>query len=59
MAVTDLREPHELHVTKYKRFSPLFSSVSGERQVLQVTYSTDDITMSAYPYQDDINHRVC
>lgn len=32
-------DPHELHVTKYSLFSPLLSSVSGERQVLQVTYS--------------------
>jgi hypothetical protein len=40
MAVTDLLLPHELQVTKYNLFSPLFNSVSGERQVLQVTYST-------------------
>lgn len=40
MAVTLRRLPHELHVTKYNRFSPLLSSVSGDRQVLQVTYST-------------------
>jgi hypothetical protein len=29
-----------LQVMKYNLFSPLLSSVSGERQVLQVTYST-------------------
>lgn len=40
IAVTDLREPQELHVMKYRRFSPLLSSVSGDLQVLQVTYST-------------------
>lgn len=40
MAATERREPHELQVTKYRRFSPLLSSVSGLRQVLQVTYST-------------------
>lgn len=40
MAVTERREPQELQVTKYRRFSPLLSSVSGERQVLHVTYST-------------------
>lgn len=43
MAVTDLLLPHELHVTKYSLFSPLLSSVSGERQVLQVTYSTGNL----------------
>lgn len=42
MAATDRREPQELQVTKYRRFSPLLSSVSGLRQVLQVTYSTGD-----------------
>lgn len=40
MAVTERLDPQELHVTKYRRFSPLLRSVSGERQVLQVTYST-------------------
>lgn len=40
MAATERRDPHELQVTKYRRFSPLLSSVSGLRQVLQVTYST-------------------
>ena len=40
MAVTDRLDPHELHVMKYKRFSPLLSSVSATLQVLQVTYST-------------------
>ena len=32
---------------KYNLFSPLLSSVSGERQVLQVTYSTS-IMLVAY-----------
>lgn len=40
MAVTLRREPQLLQVMKYKRFSPLLSSVSGDLQVLQVTYST-------------------
>lgn len=40
MAVTLRRLPQELQVMKLSRFSPLTSSVSGERQVLQVTYST-------------------
>lgn len=40
MAVTDRREPQLLQVTKYRRFSPLLSSVSGDLHVLQVTYST-------------------
>jgi hypothetical protein len=40
MAVTLLRDPHELQVMKYSLFSPLLSSVSGDLQVLQVTYST-------------------
>ena len=40
MAVTLLLLPHELQVMKDRRFSPLLSSVSGLRQVLQVTYST-------------------
>ena len=40
MAVTLRREPQELQVMKYNRFSPLLSSVSGDLQVLQVTYST-------------------
>jgi hypothetical protein len=40
MAVTDRRDPQELQVMKYSLFSPLLSSVSGDRQVLQVTYST-------------------
>jgi hypothetical protein len=40
MAVTERREPQLLQVTKYRRFSPLLSSVSGDLQVLQVTYST-------------------
>ena len=48
MAVTDRLEPHELHVTKYRRFSPLLSSVSGLRQVLHVTYSTISRSLSAY-----------
>lgn len=39
MAVTERLLPQELQVTKYRRFSPLLSSVSGDRQVLQVTYS--------------------
>jgi hypothetical protein len=41
MAVTLLREPQELQVMKYNLFSPLLSSVSGDLQVLQVTYSTN------------------
>lgn len=41
IAVTDRLLAHELHVTKYRRFSPLFNSVSGDLQVLQVTYSTE------------------
>ena len=41
--MTLLREPHELHVTKYNLFSPLLSSVSGERQVLQDTYSPGEV----------------
>jgi hypothetical protein len=41
MAVTLRREPQELQVMKYNLFSPLLSSVSGDLQVLQVTYSTD------------------
>ena len=40
MAVTERLEPQLLQVTKYSLFSPLLSSVSGLRQVLQVTYST-------------------
>jgi hypothetical protein len=40
MAVTLRREPQLLQVMKYRRFSPLLSSVSGDLQVLQVTYST-------------------
>ena len=40
MAVTERLEPQLLQVTKYNLFSPLLSSVSGLRQVLQVTYST-------------------
>lgn len=40
MAVTVRREPHELQLTKYRRFSPLLSSVLGDLHVLQVTYST-------------------
>lgn len=40
MAVTDRLDPHELHVIKYRRFSPLLSSVSGDLHVLQTTYST-------------------
>lgn len=40
MAETLRRDPQLLHVTKYKRFSPLVSSESGERHVLQDTYST-------------------
>ena len=39
MAVTERLLPQELQVTKYRRFSPLLSSVSGDLQVLQVTYS--------------------
>lgn len=41
IAVTLRLEPHELHVRKYRRFSPLLSSVSGDLHVLQVTYSTE------------------
>ena len=40
MAVTERRDPQELQVMKYSLFSPLLSSVSGDLQVLQVTYST-------------------
>ena len=40
MAVTERLDPHELHVRKYRRFSPLLSSVSGDLHVLHVTYST-------------------
>lgn len=40
MAVTLRLLPHELQLTKYNRFSPRTSSVSGDLQVLQVTYST-------------------
>lgn len=40
IAVTLRRLPHELQVTKYRRFSPLLRSVSCDRQVLQATYST-------------------
>jgi hypothetical protein len=43
MAVTERLEPQLLQVTKYSLFSPLLSSVSGLRQVLQVTYSTVNV----------------
>ena len=49
MAVTERLLPQELQVTKYRRFSPLLSSVSGDRQVLQVTYS---------PLSNVSNHRL-
>ena len=37
---TERLDPQLLQVTKKRRFSPFFSSVSGDLQVLQVTYST-------------------
>jgi len=39
MALTDLRLPHDSHAMKKIRFS-FVSRVSGDLQVLQVTYST-------------------
>lgn len=39
MVETELREPHDSHVTKKRRFS-LPSRVSDDLQILHVTYST-------------------
>lgn len=52
IAVTLRLLPQELQVTKYRRFSPLLSSVSGDRHVLQVTYSTrNDFSTPNHPPQ--------